>query len=70
MTHASVHDHSLEVRRIPEPRRGRGSRATCGCCGSIVTHELFANGVNMGWAGCEMEVWRSRRTLERQRGFR
>lgn len=31
---------------------------------------LFANGVGMGFDGCEMDVWRSKRKMESQRGFR
>lgn len=70
LVHASVMDDTLSVVPIAKPRRGRGSRAKCSCCGHRVTHRLFAAGVCMGWAGCEMYVWRCKRAIERQRGHR
>ncbi len=70
LAHASVMEDALSVMPIPEPRRGRGARAKCGCCGRRVTHRLFANGICMGWAGCEMYVWRCKRSLERKRGWK
>ena len=70
MQHASVMEHALAVVQIPEPRRGRGARAKCECCKRRVTHQLFANGICMGFAGCEVYAWRCKRALERKRGFK
>jgi len=60
---ASIATDYLEVRPIPQPRKGRGSRRKCKCCGKIETHQLFANGMCMGFAGCEVSVWRSKRMI-------
>lgn len=70
LKHASIEEHALQVVPIPEPRRGRGSRAKCKCCGKRTTHHLLANGICMGWNGCEVQVWRYKRALEKRRGFR
>lgn len=65
---ASVMEDKLSV--MPRQRIGRGARAKCSCCGRRATHHLFANGICMGWAGCEMYVWRVKRALERKRGWK
>lgn len=70
MMTANVATDYLEVVAIPQPRKGRGARSKCSCCGKLETHHLFANGICMGWAGCEMYVWRQKRQIEKLRGFR
>ncbi len=67
---ASVMDDALAVVAIVGPRRGRGSRQKCKCCKKLVTHQLFANGMCMGLAGCELQVWKDKRAIEKKRGFR
>lgn len=66
---ASVATDTLQV--LPtNSTTGRGSRARCRCCGSRAAFELFANGVCMGFAGCELYVWRWKRKFEAERGFK
>ena len=68
---ASVLTDHLTVVAIVGPRRGRGSRRKCDCkCGRIISHEVWANGMNMGWGGCEMQAYRYKRLLERHRSHR
>ena len=66
---ASIMSDHLEIREIPA-RKGRGSRRKCECCGKRQTHHLLANGMAMGFAGCEMYAWRWKRKIETKRGFR
>ena len=66
----SIMEDALSVVPISYPRKGRGARHKCRCCGGKETHQLFAGRVCMGFAGCEMSVWRSKREIEKRRGFK
>ena len=70
MRTTDVMQDALAVVLIPQPRKGRGARAKCKCCGKKQTHHLFANGICMGFEGCEVSVWRCKRNFEQKRGYK